>query len=82
MRRRKNVVLSRIRLGHRPCLITGVGGGGLGLVVRGATNPVFGLAICGRTISPTGLTIPPNGGIVNTTGDMVLTIPSYFVGSN
>ena len=55
-------------------MITGVGGG-LGLVVRGATNPVFGLAICGRTISPTGLTIPPNGGIVNTTGDMVLTIP-------
>ena len=55
---------------------------GLGLVVRGTTNPVFGLAICGRTISPIGLTIPPNGGIVNTTGDMVLTIPPYFVSSN
>ena len=49
--------------------------GGLGLVICEITNFVFDLTICGGTISPTGLTIPPNGGIVNTTGDMVLTIP-------
>ncbi|GFY91259.1 hypothetical protein Acr_07g0014550 [Actinidia rufa] len=46
--------------------------GGLGLLIRGAPNPVFGLPISGRTNSPIGLLIPPFCRIVNPMGPQLL----------